>query len=141
VVRGTSSRRPARSASVGTTPKRRCALRICSGRKTIGEIESALSGDQSGRISEYLSELGLAGFIARDYTWNLKSGDDAKISQFRSKGRAKAFRYGSSPITLGVALYVVYALRTTVVRTRRCNRPAYYLSRLAWIRSWSSLYF
>jgi uncharacterized protein len=37
---------------------------LCSGRKTIGEIESVLSGDQSGRISEYLWELGLAGFIA-----------------------------------------------------------------------------
>ena len=43
-------------------------------------------------------------------------------------------------LTIGVALYVVDALHTTVVRTRKCNLAGY-LSRLAWMRSWSSSYF
>ena len=60
--------------------------------------------------------------------------------EHRNSIRSRHFINGSSPITLGVALYVVDALRTTVVRTRRCN-TAGYLSRLAWMRSWSSLYF
>jgi hypothetical protein len=52
----------------------------------------------------------------------------------RNSIRTRHFVNGSSPITLGVALYVVDALRTTVVRTRRCNLAGY-LSRLAWMRS------
>jgi uncharacterized protein len=44
-----------------------------------------LTGDQHGRVSEYLRELKLAGFVARDHTWNLKNGTDARLSRFRLK--------------------------------------------------------
>ncbi len=37
-------------------------------------IKRLLTGDQHGRVSEYLRELELAGFVARDYTWNLTNG-------------------------------------------------------------------
>jgi len=37
----------------------------------------------SGRFSSYLSDLVKAGFITRDYTWRLKSGEESRISHFR----------------------------------------------------------
>jgi len=37
----------------------------------------------SGRFSEYLENLIKAGFISRDYTWHLKSGEEARISYYR----------------------------------------------------------
>jgi uncharacterized protein len=91
---------------------KKIAETLCSGRKTIGEIESALSGDQSGRISEYLSELGLAGFIARDYTWHLKNGDDAKISQFRLKDNYARFYLKYIKANLGKIARHSYALKS-----------------------------
>lgn len=36
-----------------------------------------------GRISEYLEELELAGFVRRDHTWNLKTGQDLQLSKYR----------------------------------------------------------
>ncbi len=36
-----------------------------------------------GRISEYLWELSEAGFVKRDYTWDLKTGIDSKLSKYR----------------------------------------------------------
>lgn len=39
--------------------------------------------DPNGRISEYLEELQLAGFITRDYTLDIKSGNDSKLSEYR----------------------------------------------------------
>ena len=60
--------------------------------------------------------------------------------EHRNSIRSRHFINGPSPITLGVTLDVVDALRATVVWTGRCN-TAGYLSRLAWMRSWSSLYF
>lgn len=34
-------------------------------------------------MSEYLTELELAGFITRDFTWNIRSGVDSKLSRYR----------------------------------------------------------
>ncbi len=39
--------------------------------------------DPGGRISEYLDELELSGFIKRDYTWSFQTGADSKLSQYR----------------------------------------------------------
>jgi hypothetical protein len=58
---------------------------LCAGAKEMPAIKSLLTGDQHGRVSEYLQELELAGFVARDHTWNLKSGTDARPSRFRLK--------------------------------------------------------
>ena len=64
-----------------------------------------------GHISEYLWELGLAGFSARDYTWNLKSGDDAKISQFRLKDNYVRFYLKYIKANLGKIARHSYALK------------------------------
>lgn len=57
---------------------------LCAGAKELSQIQE-LIGERRGRVSEYLWELELAGFIARDHTWNLKTGEDAKLSRFRLK--------------------------------------------------------
>ena len=65
--------------------------------KTYKEIVEALAGgpvdydeivkkseyQNSGRLSKYLSDLISAGFISRDYTWSLKSGQESTLSKFR----------------------------------------------------------
>jgi AAA+ ATPase superfamily predicted ATPase len=62
---------------------RRIIETLCAGAKEVGEIKDALHRGAAGRIPEYLRELELAGFVARDYTWNIRTGEDGKLSQFR----------------------------------------------------------
>jgi AAA+ ATPase superfamily predicted ATPase len=47
------------------------------------EVCKALGIRRYGRISEYLWELEEAGFIARDHTWNVKTGEDSELSKYR----------------------------------------------------------
>jgi AAA+ ATPase superfamily predicted ATPase len=56
---------------------------LVTGSKERNEICEILKIDPGGRISEYLAELELAGFIARDYAWNIKLGTDSKLSRYR----------------------------------------------------------
>ncbi len=56
---------------------------LSSGSKEPGEIAKLLKIEQSGKLSEYLNELELAGFISRDYTWHIKTGKDSKLSKYR----------------------------------------------------------
>src|SRR6266849_6472757 len=58
---------------------------LCAGAKEMPAIKRLLTGNQHGRVSEYLRELELAGFVTRDHTWNLKNGTDARLSRFRLK--------------------------------------------------------
>jgi len=56
---------------------------LVSGSKEPSEICEALKIQQTGRFSEYLEELELAGFITRDYTWHIQTGHDSKLSKYR----------------------------------------------------------
>lgn len=56
---------------------------LATGDKEFAEICEALNTELSGRILEYLKELELSGFVKRDYTWHVKSGEDAKLSKYR----------------------------------------------------------
>ncbi len=56
---------------------------LVTGPKEQIRICKALEVQPSGRMSDYLDELDLAGFITRDHTWNLSSGVDAKLSKYR----------------------------------------------------------
>lgn len=56
---------------------------LCNGSKERNDICEELKIDPNGRISEYLNEMQLAGFIQRDYTWDIKSGFDSKLSRYR----------------------------------------------------------
>ena len=59
------------------------------GSKERTEICKILNVEPNGRISEYLHELQLAGFIKRDYTWSILSGTDSKLSKYRLSDIAK----------------------------------------------------
>jgi AAA+ ATPase superfamily predicted ATPase len=56
---------------------------LAKGVKSAPEIVASINKLHRGRIYEYLEELTLAGFVTRDYTWDLKSGHDVKSSNFR----------------------------------------------------------
>jgi len=47
------------------------------------EICTQIDYKKSGRLSEYLDDLITAGFIRRDFTWNLKSGKTSNLSKYR----------------------------------------------------------
>ena len=46
---------------------------------------------KAGDFSEYLQDLVLAGFLSRDYTWHLKTGDISKLSHYRLKDNYTRF--------------------------------------------------
>jgi uncharacterized protein len=56
---------------------------LSTGPKDQSEICNVLNIKRFGRISEYLWELELAGFITRDRTWNIKSSQDSELSLYR----------------------------------------------------------
>ena len=58
---------------------------LASGSKTQQEVQKALKLETPGRLHEYLSDLELAGFVARDYSWDLSTGEDIKKSKYRLK--------------------------------------------------------
>jgi AAA+ ATPase superfamily predicted ATPase len=58
---------------------------LTSGSKEIKDIAEAIKFSRSGRLSEYLDELELAGFIEREYTWSLISTRTSTSSKYRLK--------------------------------------------------------
>ncbi len=46
-------------------------------------LYAALSMGKTGKLSEYADDLAEAGFLSRDYTWHLKTGQESKYSKFR----------------------------------------------------------
>lgn len=47
------------------------------------EIHTSLGLKKSGKLSRFLKNLILAGFVARDFTWNVKDGKESKLSKYR----------------------------------------------------------
>ncbi len=56
---------------------------LAQGALGLDEICAALQVKKSGAISKYLQDLKLAGFIAQDTTWNLKSNRISQLACFR----------------------------------------------------------
>jgi len=56
---------------------------LATGAKEREEICESLGIAPSGRISGYLQELKLAGFVTRDYTWNIDTSTNSKLSKYR----------------------------------------------------------
>lgn len=56
---------------------------LANGPKEMIELCNLLNTKPTGRFSEYLYELDLAGFVKRDYTWQLSTGLDTKMSKYR----------------------------------------------------------
>lgn len=56
---------------------------LSNGSQDIKGICNILNIRQTGFISEYLEDLVKSGFITRDYTWHIESGEVSKLSYFR----------------------------------------------------------
>lgn len=56
---------------------------LCNKRLQREEILNALNKKSGGIITNYIDELESSGFIARDFTWGLKTGKISKLSQYR----------------------------------------------------------
>jgi hypothetical protein len=56
---------------------------IAEGPSDIKTICQQLKISQTGMIGEYLEDLKISGFISRDFTWNIKSGMESKLSKYR----------------------------------------------------------
>ena len=59
--------------------------RLVTGPATQEEILTSCKRSKTGDFSEYLSDLSMAGFISRDFTWHLKDGKISKLSRYRLK--------------------------------------------------------
>ena len=56
---------------------------LSSGPKDLARICKELEKSQGGLYSQYLNELVKAGFVKRDFIWDLKSGKQSKLSRYR----------------------------------------------------------
>ncbi len=56
---------------------------LVNGPKETKQISEACQVEITGLFSEYLDELSLCGFIKRDYTWNINTGKDSRLSHYR----------------------------------------------------------
>lgn len=56
---------------------------LANGPATFNDISQNLSMGKSGRLSEMLHILIQSGFIQRDYTWNIKTGHESRLSHYR----------------------------------------------------------
>ena len=58
---------------------------LVNGSCDLNTLYSRMGVEKSGKLGKQLNELVLAGFVARDYTWNLRSGKESKLSLYRLK--------------------------------------------------------
>lgn len=59
--------------------------RLVEGSATLEQICSAINLEKGGTISDYLEDLVETGYIAKDHTWNMKSGKESNLCKFRLK--------------------------------------------------------
>jgi AAA+ ATPase superfamily predicted ATPase len=56
---------------------------LVEGKNEYNDICKALVLPKNGHLSDYLTDLLKSGFIARDYTWHLTSGETSRLSHYR----------------------------------------------------------
>jgi uncharacterized protein len=56
---------------------------LTTGAASLTEILAAASKTKTGDYSDYLSDMVNAGFLARDFTWSLHTGELSKLSRYR----------------------------------------------------------
>jgi AAA+ ATPase superfamily predicted ATPase len=64
-------------------PYRQIIARLAQGPATLDEVSLALDMKKGGTVSAYLEDLIVTGYVSRDFTWNLKSGNPGKLSHYR----------------------------------------------------------
>lgn len=71
--------------STRSSTYKKIVKRLAEGPCELKSIYTALDVEKNGVISDYMDDLVTAGFISQDFTWHLKTGLDAKFSQYRLK--------------------------------------------------------
>ncbi|MGI9294170.1 MAG: AAA family ATPase [Pseudomonadales bacterium] len=66
-------------------PYRRLVTTLADGHRTMQQVLDQLEKEKGGVVSRYLDDLVLAGFLQRDYTWNVRTAGVSKLSRFRLK--------------------------------------------------------
>ena len=66
-------------------------MTLAQGAKSFQDIAKSAKLHDGGRLSEYLEELRLSGFISCDYTWNVKTGRDGRLLKYRLKDNYTRF--------------------------------------------------
>ncbi len=56
---------------------------LADGARELKEITKILELNQGGSVGEYLEDLIKSGFVSRDYTWHIASGEASRLSHFR----------------------------------------------------------
>lgn len=70
---------------------RRILERLANGKADIDQISETLQIAKGGTVSKYMHDLNIAGFIAKDSTWNLKNGSISNLCQYRLKDNYTRF--------------------------------------------------
>lgn len=86
------------------------------------DVCKQLNISYTGLISNYFNDLEQAGFISRDFTWNLASGLDKKISQYRLSDN-----------------YTRFYLKYIEPLISRINRDSYDFISLSSLENWSTI--
>lgn len=95
---------------------------LSDGAKERTEICEVLDIDPNGRISEYLLELELAGYITRDHTWKIITGVDSKNSKYRLSDN-----------------YVRFYLKYISKNLSKINRNAFIFKSLDNLAEWTAI--
>ena len=66
---------------------------LASGMKVYDQIVSGIQYTSSGKLSDYLDELIESGYISRQFSWDLKTGREKKISLYRLSDNYLRFYY------------------------------------------------
>ena len=85
-------------------------------------ICKALNMQQSGRISEYLNELSLAGFVKREYIWKVKTGKESSLSKYRLSDN-----------------YLRFFLKYIDKNTKKINNNDFVFTTLSALPAWQSI--
>lgn len=64
---------------------RKIALSLVQGSAFLMDVLAAAERSKTGDYSDYLKDMVRAGFLARDYTWKLETGELSKLSKYRLK--------------------------------------------------------
>jgi len=64
---------------------KKAVLALMEAKLSPSELANAIGLELGSKISKYFSELELAGFLSRYYTWDIKTGHASKLSQYNIK--------------------------------------------------------
>lgn len=85
------------------------------GKASLTDILTFCERSKTGDFSEYLKDLVVAGFVARDYSWNIRTKSPLKLSHFRLKDNYTRFYLKfvqSRVLDIEKGLFQKYALGT-----------------------------